>query len=130
MRRITRIGSCQPRCGLRTDQSRSVGCVTKQVITVVDVQLELWTPQVVVLHSSVQKKFVDPSVRSSKRPQVQSTTGDVPDEDMHGDPTVDVGQDGDDEVGVDTAATMLTGPPPPSLRAMMETFMMTQAAHG
>ena len=36
---------------------------------------------------------------------------------------------GDDEVNVDTATTAHIGPPPPSLRAMMETFMMTQAAH-
>nr|POF24513.1 hypothetical protein CFP56_55784 [Quercus suber] len=79
---------------------------------------------------SAQKKFVDPRVGSSKRPRVQSTTGGVLDEDMHGDPTADVGQDGDDEVDVDTAATALTGPSPPSLRAMMETFMMTQATHG
>ena len=65
-----------------------------------------------------------------KRPQVWSTTGDVPNEDMHGDPIAIVAQDGDDEVDVDTAATTHTGPPRPSLCAMMKTFMMTQAAHG
>ena len=79
---------------------------------------------------SAQKKFVDPSVGSSKRTRVQSTTGDVPHEDMHEDPTTAVAEDGDDEVNVDTAATSHTGPPPPSLYAMMETIMMTQAAHG
>ena len=50
---------------------------------------------------------------------------------MHEDPTAAVAKDGDDEVDVDTAATMHTSPPPPpSLCAMMETIMMTQAAHG
>ena len=48
---------------------------------------------------------------------------------MHEDPTAIVAQDGDEEVDVDVAATTHTGPPPPSLRAMMETYMMTEAAH-
>ena len=48
---------------------------------------------------------------------------------MHGDPTAAVPEDGDDEVDIDTAAAAHTGPPPP-LRAMMETIMTTQAAHG
>ena len=79
---------------------------------------------------SAQKKFVDPSVGSSKRTRVQTTTRDVPHEDMHEDPTTTVAKDGDDEVNVDTAATTHTCPPPPSLRAMMETIMTTQVAHG
>nr|POE92176.1 hypothetical protein CFP56_55886 [Quercus suber]POF02056.1 hypothetical protein CFP56_18180 [Quercus suber]POF14761.1 hypothetical protein CFP56_43608 [Quercus suber] len=80
---------------------------------------------------SAQKKFAEPSVGSPKRPRVQSTTGDdVPYEDMHGDPTAAVVEDGDDEVDVDTTAAAQTGPPPPSLRAMMETIMTTQATHG
>jgi len=41
---------------------------------------------------------------------------------MHRDPTAIVVKDGDDEAH--------TSPPPPSLRAMMETVMTTQAAHG
>ena len=49
---------------------------------------------------------------------------------MHEDPTVAVAEDGDNEVDVDTAVVAHTGPPPPSLCAMMETVMMTQAAHG
>ena len=49
---------------------------------------------------------------------------------MHEDPTAAVAEDGDDEVNVDTAATTHTGPPPPSLLAMMETIMTTQATHG
>ena len=49
---------------------------------------------------------------------------------MHEDPTAAVAEDGDDEVDVDTAATAHTGPPPASLRAIMETIMTTQAAHG
>nr|POF18403.1 b3 domain-containing protein [Quercus suber] len=61
---------------------------------------------------------------------LRSTTGDVPYEDMHGDPTAAVVEDGDDEVDVDTTAAAQTGPPPPSLRAMMETIMTTQANHG
>ena len=44
---------------------------------------------------------------------------------MHGDPIAAIAQDGDDEVDVDIAATAHTDPPPPSLRAMMETIMMT-----
>ena len=49
---------------------------------------------------------------------------------MHEDPIATVAEDGDDKVNVDTAATTHIGPPPPSLRAMMETIMTTQAAHG
>ena len=49
---------------------------------------------------------------------------------MHGDPTATVAEDGDDEVDIDIAATAHTGPPPPSLRAMMEIVMTTQAVHG
>ena len=51
MRWMTRIGSCQPLFGLRTDQIRSVGYVAKRVITVVDVKLEMWNQQAVVLHN-------------------------------------------------------------------------------
>ena len=40
---------------------------------------------------------------------------------MHEDPTAVVAEDGDDKVNVDIAATTHTGPPPPSLRAMIET---------
>ena len=49
---------------------------------------------------------------------------------MHEDPIAAVAKDGDDEVDVNTTAVVHTGPPPPSLRAMMETIMTTQAAHG
>ena len=79
---------------------------------------------------SAQKKFVDPSVGSSKRTQVRSTIGDVPPEDMHGDPTAASAEDGDDEVDVDTAAAAHIGPPPPSFCGMMETIMTTQVTHG
>ena len=48
---------------------------------------------------------------------------------MHWDPTATIAEDGDDEVDVDTAAVAHTGPPPPSLHAMMETIMTTQATH-
>ena len=48
---------------------------------------------------------------------------------MYGDPTATVDEDGDDEVDVDTATIVHTGPPPPFLRAMMETIMTTQAAY-
>ena len=67
---------------------------------------------------SAQKKFFDPNVGSSKRTQVQSTTGDVPHEDMHEDPTIAVAEDGDDEVAVDIAVAVHTGPPSPSLHAI------------
>ena len=46
---------------------------------------------------------------------------------MHRDPTAAVAED---EVDFDIAAVAHTYPPPPSLRAMMETIMTTQAAHG
>ena len=39
---------------------------------------------------------------------------------MNGDPIAAVAKDGDDEVDVDTTAATYTGPPRPSLRAMME----------
>ena len=79
---------------------------------------------------NAQKNFVDPSVGSSKRPRVRSTIGDVPDEDMHGDPITAIAKDGDDEVDVDTVGAAHTGPSPPPLRAMLETIMTTQTAHG
>ena len=49
---------------------------------------------------------------------------------MHGDPTSVVVEDGDDEVDVDIVDAAHTGPLPPSLHAMMETIMTTQAAYG
>ena len=49
---------------------------------------------------------------------------------MQEDPIAAVAKDGDDEVDVDIAAVAHTGPPLPSLRVIMETIMMTQAAHG
>ena len=49
---------------------------------------------------------------------------------MHRDPTAVSTEDGDDEVDVDTAVAVHIGPPPPSLRGIMETIMTTQAAHG
>ena len=49
---------------------------------------------------------------------------------MHGDPTSVVVEDGDDEVDVDTVDAAHTCPLPPSLHAMMETIITTQAAHG
>ena len=52
------------------------------------------------------------------------------DEDMHGDPTSVVAEDGDDEIDIDTVDAAQTCPLPPSLNAMMETIMTTQAAHG
>ena len=61
---------------------------------------------------------------------MQSTTEDVHAEESPIDPTAVVADDGDDEVHVDNAATEPTVPPPLSLRAMMETFMTTQATHG
>nr|POE66835.1 hypothetical protein CFP56_61275 [Quercus suber] len=79
---------------------------------------------------SAQKKVVDPSVGRSKTLRVRSTTGDVPDEDMHRDPTAGVAEDGNDEVDIDTADAAHIGPLPPSLHAMMETIMTTQATHG
>nr|POE57307.1 hypothetical protein CFP56_35165 [Quercus suber] len=48
---------------------------------------------------SAQKKVVNPSAGPSKTPRVRSTTGDVPDEAMHGDPTAAVAEDGDDAYG-------------------------------
>ena len=79
---------------------------------------------------SAQKKFVDPNVGPSKKRRVRSTTRDIPNEDMHGGPTVAIAKDGDDKVDVDTAAIAHTSPPPPSLHAMMETIITTQTAHG
>ena len=49
---------------------------------------------------------------------------------MHRDPITTVAKNGDDEVDVHTTAATHTGPHPPSLCAMIETVMMTQAAHG
>ena len=49
---------------------------------------------------------------------------------MHRDPTSIVAEDGDDEIDVDIVDAAHTCPLPPSLHAMMETIMTTQAAHG
>ena len=79
---------------------------------------------------NVQKENVGPSVGSSKRPRVQSTTGDIHAEESPVDPTAVVVDDSDDGVHADSIAAEPTVPPPLSLRAMMETFMTAQAAHG
>ena len=79
---------------------------------------------------SAQKKNVGLSVGSSKRPRVQSTAGDVHAEESLVDPTIAVADHGDDGVHADNADAEPTVPRPLSLRAMMETFMTTQAAHG
>ena len=79
---------------------------------------------------SAQKKNVGPSVGSSKRPRVQSTARDVHAEESPIDPTTTVANDGDDGIHADSTTTEPTVPLPLSLRAIMETFMTTQAAHG
>ena len=79
---------------------------------------------------NAQKRNVGPSVGSSKRPWVQSTTGDDHAEQSPVDPTVTVSDIGDDGVHAHSIAADPTVPPPLSLCAMMETFMTTQAAHG
>nr|POE81654.1 hypothetical protein CFP56_28118 [Quercus suber] len=117
------------------DRSRFLMHITEQNFETL-INRHIWGERQINLHEfhpsipKCPKEVCQPQCSSSKRPQVRSTTRDVPDEDMHGDPTSDVAQDGDNEVDVDTAATTHTSPPPPSVRAMMETFMMTQAAHG
>ena len=58
------------------------------------------------------------------------TTGDIHAEESPIDPTIAVADDGDDGVHADSADAEPTVPHPLSLRAMMETFMTTQAAHG
>ena len=79
---------------------------------------------------TAQKRNVGPSVGSSKRPRVQSTTGDDHAEQSPVDPTGTVADIGDDGVHAHSTAADPTVPPPLSLRAMMETIMTTQAAHG
>ena len=71
-----------------------------------------------------QRKLVEPSVTTSKRPHVDvvATTGDMFVEDIHIDPTT--------AMDLHTTDAEPTVPPPLSLLNMMETFMMTQAAHG
>nr|POE71206.1 hypothetical protein CFP56_29038 [Quercus suber] len=90
---------------------------------------EYWF-SVVFPKRNAQKKNVEPRVGSSKRPRVQALLADVHFEESPVDPTAAVANDGDDEVHVDSADAEPTIPPPLSLRAMMETFMTTQAAHG
>ena len=75
-------------------------------------------------------KSVEPSTGISKRPRGETSTaalafGDMPaDEEVHMDPIAAVDPSGDDDI-VDPTVT-----PPFSLRAMMKSFMTTQAAHG
>ena len=87
---------------------------------------------------SAQKKTVEPSVGTTKRPRVESIAEDVP-----VDPTAAISDDDEDDADVDAAAI---GPSTASLslrsmlkrvletqsshHIMMETFMTTQAAHG
>ena len=76
----------------------------------------------------VQMKSVELSIRTSKRSRGEATTatlafGNMPAaEEVHVDPTTTVDPSGDDDV-VDPIVT-------PPLRAMMESFMNTQAALG
>ena len=79
---------------------------------------------------NAQKRNVGPSVGSSKRPRVQSTIRDDHAEQSPVDPTGTVADIGDDGVHAHSTAADPTVPPPLSLRAMMETFMTTQATHG
>ena len=79
---------------------------------------------------NAQKRNVGPSVGSSKRPRVQSTTRDDHAEQSPVDPTGTVADIGDDGVHAHSTAADPIIPSPLSLRAMMETFMTTQAAHG
>ena len=78
---------------------------------------------------SAQKKTVEPSVGSSKRPRVESIVGDRLAEEIPFDPTAAVAEDDVNEVNVDTRDSEPIVPPL-SLCAMMEMFMMTQATHG
>lgn len=80
---------------------------------------------------NAQKKTVEPSVGLLKRSRVESIAKDVHAKEIPFDPTVAVADDDDvDEVDVDTTNVEPTIPPSLSLRDMMETFMMTQTAHG
>ena len=79
---------------------------------------------------SAQKKTVEPSVGSSKRPQIESTAGDMLAEEIPFDPTAAVAEDNVDEVDVDIVDAEPIVPHSIFLCAMMETFMMTQAAIG
>ena len=75
--------------------------------------------------------MVESSVGSSKRPRVEPTVEDMPTEEIPYDPTTAIAEnDVDvDEVDVETSDAKPTVPPPLSLRAMMKSFIMTQAAH-
>ena len=61
---------------------------------------------------------------------MESTAGDLPFEEIPINPIAVVAKDNVDEVEFKTSDAQPTVPPPLSLRAMMETFMTTQAAHG
>ena len=75
-------------------------------------------------------KSAEPSTGTSKRSRGEATiaapaSSDLPDvEEVHVDPTEAVDPSGDDDTVDPTATTPL------SLRAMMESFMTTQTAHG
>ena len=71
-------------------------------------------------HRFAQRKPVEPSVSTSKRPRVDvvATTGDMSVKEIHIDPTT--------AMDPNTTDVEPTVPPPPlSLRVMMEIFMMT-----
>ena len=85
-------------------------------------------------HRFAQKKTFEPSASTTKRPRVESITEDVPTDpptkDVLINPTTAVPKDDDkDDANLDAD---VVGPSitPHSLCEMMETFMMTQAAHG
>ena len=75
-------------------------------------------------------KSVEPSIGTSKRPRGEASTAALASsdqlaaEEVHVDPTAVVDPAGDD----DTADPTVT--PPFSIRAMMESFMTSQVAHG
>ena len=61
---------------------------------------------------------------------MESIAGDLPSEEIPIDLITVVAKDNVDEVEVKTSDAEPTVPPPLSLRAMMESFITTQAAHG
>ena len=79
---------------------------------------------------SAQKKTVEPSIGSSKRPRVEYTARDMLAKEIPFDPTTIVAEDGVNEVEVKTGDAKPTIPRPLFLCAMIETFMTTQVAHG
>nr|POF21700.1 hypothetical protein CFP56_26362 [Quercus suber] len=117
---VEELGSFRAPYGSRMDQNQDVGYVAKRGTIVEHVLLDMRSQQVVELHHSVISGvgLLHSTLHSSSSLIALDSSGSKA---TFRAPNIDPRLYADAEP---------TSPPPLSLRAMMETFMKTQAAHG